>query len=89
MSTVNEAHEGTVVLTKGALERVLPLCTSIMINGKTERLVDVYQDDITHAYHVMMDMGLRVLAFAHVVLGVRHQTEHEATGVTNPRDIAR
>jgi sodium/potassium-transporting ATPase subunit alpha len=62
---VNESPEGTVILTKGALERMLPLCTRIMVNGKAERLVDVHRDDITHAYHVLMDMGLRVLAFAY------------------------
>ena len=65
MSTVNEVAEGAVILTKGALERVLPLCAHIMVNGRTEQLADVYQDDITHAYHVLMDMGLRVLAFAY------------------------
>ena len=65
MSTMNETADGTLVLTKGALERVLPLCSRIMVKGKAEHLVEVFQDDITHAYHVLMDMGLRVLAFAY------------------------
>jgi sodium/potassium-transporting ATPase subunit alpha len=65
MSTVNELSGGSFVLTKGALERVLPLCTAIMVKGKTGTLTDVYQDDVNHAYHVLMDMGLRVLAFAY------------------------
>jgi sodium/potassium-transporting ATPase subunit alpha len=65
MTTVNEAGSSAYAHTKGALERVLPLCTHIMVRGKTERLDDAYQTDITHAYHVLMDMGLRVLAFAY------------------------
>ena len=64
MSTMNALQHGTVVLAKGALERVLPLCTSIMDNGRSEPLSAERRDDITHAYHVLMDMGLRVLAFA-------------------------
>jgi sodium/potassium-transporting ATPase subunit alpha len=64
MSTVNATDEGTLVLTKGALERIVPLCSQIMINGRSESYSEVYRDDVTHAYHVLMDMGLRVLAFA-------------------------
>ena len=64
MTTVNEAGSGVQAYTKGALERVLPLCTRIMVRGKTAQLDDAHRDDITHAYHTLMDMGLRVLAFA-------------------------
>jgi sodium/potassium-transporting ATPase subunit alpha len=65
MTTVNEDATGVHAYTKGALERVQPLCTHILVGGKTERLDDAHRSDITHAYHVLMDMGLRVLAFAY------------------------
>jgi sodium/potassium-transporting ATPase subunit alpha len=65
MSTVNETADGVHVYTKGALERVLPLCTGILVRGTTEPLDDAHRDNVTHAYHLLMDMGLRVLAFAY------------------------
>jgi sodium/potassium-transporting ATPase subunit alpha len=64
MSTIHRTAEKTLVLTKGAFERVLPLCSRIMTNSTAEQLDDRHRDDITHAYHALMDMGLRVLAFA-------------------------
>jgi sodium/potassium-transporting ATPase subunit alpha len=65
MSTVNALPEGMFVLTKGALERVLPRCTAIMTGGRTEPLAEANRGDITRAYHLLMDLGLRVLAFAY------------------------
>jgi sodium/potassium-transporting ATPase subunit alpha len=65
MSTVDETPDGTFVLTKGALEKVRPLCTRIMVKGQAVGLDANHADDITHAYHVLMDLGLRVLAFAY------------------------
>lgn len=64
MSTVNVVEGETFVFTKGALERVVPLCARIMIEDRPAVLDETYRSDITHAYHVLMDMGLRVLAFA-------------------------
>jgi sodium/potassium-transporting ATPase subunit alpha len=64
MTTVNALASGMAAFSKGASERILPLCSHIMIDGKRRGLSDSYRDDVTHADHVMMDMGLRVLAFA-------------------------
>jgi sodium/potassium-transporting ATPase subunit alpha len=77
MTTVNALAGGTMVFSKGALERILPLCSHIMINGERRPLDDLYRDDVIHADHVLMDMGLRVLAFAQ-----RELNTVEPSGVT-------
>ena len=64
MTTVHATSTGTKAFSKGAMERILPLCSHIMINGERRPLDDVGRDDIIHADHALMDMGLRVLAFA-------------------------
>ncbi len=64
MTTVHAVGKGTMAFSKGAMERILPLCSHIMINGERRPLDDVTRDDVIHADHALMDMGLRVLAFA-------------------------
>jgi sodium/potassium-transporting ATPase subunit alpha len=64
MTTVNALPGGMAAFSKGASERILPLCSHIMIDGERRLLDDPYRVDVIHADHVMMDMGLRVLAFA-------------------------
>jgi sodium/potassium-transporting ATPase subunit alpha len=64
MTTVNVIHGETLVLTKGALETVLPLCSGIFINNEMKILSNEDKESITKAYHSMMDEGLRVIAFA-------------------------
>ncbi len=65
MMTIGCVREGgTTAFSKGALERILPLCSHIMINGERKPLEDVNREDIIHADHELMDLGLRVLAFA-------------------------
>ena len=65
MMTIGSVREdGAAAFSKGAMERVLPLCSHIMIKGERKPLEDVNRDDIMHADHALMDMGLRVLAFA-------------------------
>ena len=64
MTTVHATGKGTTAFSKGAMERILPLCSHIMINGERRPLDDAGRDDVIHADHVLMDMGLRVLAFA-------------------------
>ena len=56
--------DGATAFSKGALERILPLCSGIMINGEVKPLTDVNRQEIIQADQVLMDMGLRVLAFA-------------------------
>jgi sodium/potassium-transporting ATPase subunit alpha len=64
MTTVNVVDGKTVVLTKGALETVLPLCNTILKDGEFRELNDINKGLLTQAYHLMMDEGLRVMAFA-------------------------
>jgi sodium/potassium-transporting ATPase subunit alpha len=64
MTTVHAISEGTMAFSKGAMERILPLCSHIMVNGERRPLDDVTRDDVVHVDHALMDMGLRVLAFA-------------------------
>ena len=64
MTTVNVVDGKTVVLTKGALETVLPLCNTILKDNEFRGLSDENKELLTQAYHSMMDGGLRVMAFA-------------------------
>jgi sodium/potassium-transporting ATPase subunit alpha len=64
MTTVHAIGKGTTAFSKGAMERLLPLCSHIMLKGERRPLDDVGRDDVIHADHALMDMGLRVLAFA-------------------------
>jgi len=64
MTTVNVIEGETLVLTKGALETVLPLCTGIFVENGTKSLNDENKGPVVDAYHSMMDDGLRVIAFA-------------------------
>jgi sodium/potassium-transporting ATPase subunit alpha len=65
MTTVNVVDGKTVVLTKGALETVLPLCNTILKDNGVRGLSDENKELLTLAYHSMMDGGLRVMAFAY------------------------
>ncbi len=64
MTTTHTMGGTTAVFSKGAMERLLPLCSHIMINGERRPIDDNFRDDVIHADHMLMDMGLRVLAFA-------------------------
>jgi len=65
MMTIGCAREGgTTAFSKGAPERILPLCSHITINGERKPLEDANREEIINADHMLMDMGLRVLAFA-------------------------
>ncbi len=74
MTTVNVMDNKTLAFSKGAMEKLLPLCSHILVNGKRLPLEDVNRDDVVHADHVLMDMGLRVLAFASKELESREMT---------------
>jgi len=65
MTTVNVIDGRQLSLTKGAVETVLPLCKYALINGKKVELNEEIKEKINHAYHSLMDEGLRVLCFAY------------------------
>jgi sodium/potassium-transporting ATPase subunit alpha len=59
------ANPQSLVLTKGALETVLSLCTTVLKNGMVMPLDNVMRKAIEDAYDSMTGKGLRVLAFAY------------------------
>ncbi len=64
MTTVNRVGGDTLVLTKGALETVLPLCRQVLRDGQEVSLDEVQREKIQAAYGTLTDAGLRVMAFA-------------------------
>ena len=64
MSTKYMLHGAQTVLTKGAIDVLLPRCDSILINGKEEPLTDVQREAILSQNLAFSESGLRVLAFA-------------------------
>lgn len=74
MTTVHAAgdsREGlAIAYTKGALEGVLPLCTSVLINNEAVPMDEHQRKSIINTCHSLMDRGLRVLSFARRELGV-------------------
>ncbi|KAJ1536876.1 hypothetical protein HK096_006985 [Nowakowskiella sp. JEL0078] len=53
---------------KGAPERVLRICSTILINGQSVALTDEYKAAFNNAYEEMASKGHRVLAFAQLLL---------------------
>lgn len=68
MSTVNQEAEGALVLTKGALETVLPVCDKVWTGAGGEPLQEADRQKILAASQALMDQGLRVIAFAYKML---------------------
>jgi sodium/potassium-transporting ATPase subunit alpha len=76
MTTIHAMDDGSTAFSKGAMEKLLPLCSHIMINGERRSLDDNERDNVIHADHALMDRGLRVLAFA-----MKELEGREASGV--------
>jgi sodium/potassium-transporting ATPase subunit alpha len=64
MSTVNTVGGAVSVMTKGAPESVLAVCSHCMKQGTVFPLDDSLRREATALYQSFMDQGLRVLAFA-------------------------
>ena len=64
MSTVTEMGGTNFVLTKGAPESILSVCTHARVDGGTVPFDEALKQEATHLFHRLMDKGLRVLAFA-------------------------
>ncbi len=64
MSTVTRMDGRTFVLTKGAPESVLSVCTGCRKDGGPVPFDDALRQEATRLFHTLMDKGLRVLAFA-------------------------
>ncbi|MFZ6016898.1 MAG: cation-translocating P-type ATPase [Nitrospirota bacterium] len=74
MTTVNMVGEKRIVFTKGALEGLLPLCSHMLIKGEKIPMDDVLREKVVDAYHSLMDVGLRVLAFTYKELENRNES---------------
>lgn len=56
---------GKIVFVKGAPERIMKTCSSIMKEGKVQRLTDVDTHELTYRNQEMAAKGLRVLGLAY------------------------
>ncbi|NWF98055.1 MAG: cation-transporting P-type ATPase [Nitrospirae bacterium] len=65
MTTVNFLEGKIKAFTKGATEGLLPLCNTFYFNGNKIPINESLKKSIIDACHIMMDKGLRVLAFAY------------------------
>ncbi len=70
MTIHKKSHESGLftLFLKGAPERVLRLCSSILMNDKVIELTQEHQLQFTKAYESMASKGHRVLAFARCLL---------------------
>ncbi len=59
-----------VLVMKGAPERILDRCSTILINGKEEILDEAMKDAFNAAYMELGGLGERVLGFCHYLLPV-------------------
>jgi sodium/potassium-transporting ATPase subunit alpha len=65
MSTVNVIKDAVYVMTKGAPETVLSICTRSVKGDAVVPLDEGLRREITDLYQSFMDQGLRVLGFAY------------------------
>lgn len=69
MSTLNVIDGAVYVLTKGAPESVMPLCTHCLEDGEEKVFEGHYIEEAESCRLSLMEMGLRVLAFAYRRVG--------------------
>lgn len=65
MTTLNLIEEQRMAFTKGAMERLLPLCSHMFLDKRKVLIDESLREKTMSAYHTLMDSGLRVLAFAY------------------------
>jgi sodium/potassium-transporting ATPase subunit alpha len=65
MTTVHDVGGETVILSKGAIENLLPLCSHILMNRRIVPIDEPLRKKVMDGYHALMDGGLRVLSFAY------------------------
>jgi len=83
MATLHRARDGHIIYKKGALERVLGRCATMLARDGSEAAID--REKIRAAAETMAAKGLRVLAFARRNLRADHRElghEHVARGLT-------
>ncbi|KAK5603428.1 Sodium/potassium-transporting ATPase subunit alpha-2, partial [Crenichthys baileyi] len=65
---VEESPSGHLLVMKGAPERILDRCSTIMIYGQEEPLDEAWKDAFQNAYLELGGLGERVLGFCHLNL---------------------
>ena len=65
MSTLNQSSDGYRVHVKGAIGRVLSLCTHVLDNGEEVAITDTHKELFLQAATTMGEKALRVLAAAY------------------------
>ncbi|KAJ3632087.1 hypothetical protein Zmor_022114 [Zophobas morio] len=65
MTTLNFVNEQEYLYTKGAIDRVLPRCSKIVVDGKEVPLTDKYIKQIINNANSFSENALRVIVFAY------------------------
>ncbi len=65
MSVICDTPQGHMLYCKGAPESVLPLCNTILLQGKTLPLDETSRASLLGAHKQMTEQGLRVIALAY------------------------
>ncbi|KAM4556085.1 sodium/potassium-transporting ATPase subunit alpha-2 [Fundulus diaphanus] len=65
---VEDNPSGHLLVMKGAPERILDRCSTILIHGQEEPLDENWRDDFQNAYMELGGLGERVLGFCHLNL---------------------
>jgi sodium/potassium-transporting ATPase subunit alpha len=79
MTTLNRFDGKEYVFTKGAMESVLLLCTRYLINGTEEQMDGAFRQKAGAACQHLMNMGLRVMAFAYKKSSEQYAPSNEAS----------
>ncbi len=81
MSVLYQSDADTSVLTKGAPEQVLEICTQVMTRDGVRALSPADREAILAAYQTLAEHGLRVIGFARRTVTDRQIVEEELTFV--------
>lgn len=72
MTTVNKYEASYYVMTKGAIDNLLKICTHALVNGNTVPMTDAIKSDIMASSNAMSDDALRVLGGAYKIIPNTH-----------------
>lgn len=75
MTTVNKYKDNFYVMTKGAVDNLLKICTKVFIGGIEVPLTDNIKDSILKATSAMSSEALRVLGAAYKIINDINNTE--------------
>ncbi len=80
MSVICDTPQGLMLYCKGAPETVLPLCSEMLLQGKTVALDADRRASLLSTHEQMTEQGLRVIALAYCALP-QHATQRESEQV--------